>query len=710
MRTRNFIILFFVVLCNCEKLSPQPISFSSLDGPYGGNLGDVVFTQNGEIFVSAYYSEAKGIYKSTDNGLSWQHLLPSGYTYTDYLAMGINGNDVLFAGTGGGGLYRSTDKGETWVRLTEYPSIECWAIAFNDSNHIFAGNGDQGGVFKSVNDGNTWVQVLPNSVAPLAIEINNEGIIFVGTRDNFYKSTDNGISWNSFYAGLDNQIIASILTYSLLEIFVGTGYYYTGNGVYYSSDGGATWEQRGLDGKIIYSLTSDQFGAIYAGTKNNGVCKTQDQGLKWRLINEGLKNYNIFRVQMSPSNILFACSETEGGIYKSYDYGESWEITGVTAGTMRKGFITNSGDIYSATDGGVQKYNSATEKWTVFGLNEVRSVVFDRDSVLFAGTRWDGVFTSTNDGNTWEPTAAIGGAGIELFTMALYPDNSILLGTNDHIKRSTDKGASWSTIINGLQSAIVQNLSIADNVAVYATSGINLCRADNIESSFDIIKDSVYIPAGNGLAVGDEGLLILSDSFFNPGIFRSTNSGVTWIKVSERPASSISVFDNKYIVTGHGDGEIMFSSDKGDSWTTISNGLPPNSTIFWNQIDSSGFLYCAASGFGLFKSNSIVTGVDELTGEEVKDYILGNNYPNPFNPSTTISYSLPTYSDVSLIIYDILGNEIVTLVDEYQLPGLYKIEFDANKTSGINYLASGVYIYTLNAGGYIQSRKMILMK
>lgn len=711
MKTQILFIFFLVLLSNYEKLTSQPTSFSSLNGPYGGNLGDVVFTQDEEIFVSSFYSDGRGVYKSIDNSLTWKHVLPApARPWIDYFAMGVNHNDIIFAGTGGEGLYRSTDKGETWERLTEYPSSECWAIAFNDSDHIFAGNGDQGGVFKSVDDGNTWIRVLPNSVAPLAIEINNEGIIFAGTRNNFYKSSDNGISWNSFYAGLDNQIVASIFTYSLSEIFVGTGYYNVGNGVYYSSDGGETWAQRGLDGKIIYSLTSDQFGAIYAGTKSDDVYKTQDQGLTWRPINKGLKNNNIFRVQMSPSNILFACSETERGIYKSDDYGESWEITGVTAGTMRDGFITPSGNIYSATDGGVQKYNSTTEKWSVFGLNEVRNVVLDQDSILFAGTRWNGIFTSTDNGNTWEPTAAIGGEGIELFTMNLYTDNSLLLGTNDYIKRSTDKGVSWITIINGLSSAIIGNLAITNNGVIYSTSGTNLCRAADIESNFDIIRDSIYVPDRNGLASGDNGLLFLSDSYFNPGVFRSTDYGITWLKVSEIPASSISIFDNKYIVTGHGNGKIMFSFDKGDSWSTISEGLPSSSTILWNQIDANGYLYCAASGFGLFKSNAIVTSVNGFLIDELKDFVIYNNYPNPFNPTTMISYSLPSYSYVTLKIYDILGNEIVTMVDEHQLPGLYKIEFNTNIISSGKSLVSGVYIYILNAGGIIKSRKMILMK
>ena len=81
-----------------------------------------------------------------------------------------------------------------------------------------------------------------------------------------------------------------------------------------------------------------------------------------------------------------------------------------------------------------------------------------------------------------------------------------------------------------------------------------------------------------------------------------------------------------------------------------------------------------------------------------------SQYPNPFNPSTRISYILPEKVDVSLKVYDILGNEITTLVDESQQPGKYEVEFTAKG------LASGIYLYRLQAGSYSEIRKMILMK
>jgi hypothetical protein len=108
--------------------------------------------------------------------------------------------------------------------------------------------------------------------------------------------------------------------------------------------------------------------------------------------------------------------------------------------------------------------------------------------------------------------------------------------------------------------------------------------------------------------------------------------------------------------------------------------------------------------------------VTEIENENIKvipsDYVLFQNYPNPFNPGTTIKYSIasPNLSKgealvkVSMIVYDILGNEVVTLVNKEQAPGNYEVSFDASA------LSSGVYLYTIKAGSFVQTKKMLLMK
>jgi hypothetical protein len=99
------------------------------------------------------------------------------------------------------------------------------------------------------------------------------------------------------------------------------------------------------------------------------------------------------------------------------------------------------------------------------------------------------------------------------------------------------------------------------------------------------------------------------------------------------------------------------------------------------------------------------TGTEEAENEILPtEYTLYQNYPNPFNPATTIKYDLPNVSEVSLIIYDILGREVKDLVNTKQPAGRYEIKFNASP------LASGIYIYQLIAEKFISSKKMILLK
>lgn len=92
----------------------------------------------------------------------------------------------------------------------------------------------------------------------------------------------------------------------------------------------------------------------------------------------------------------------------------------------------------------------------------------------------------------------------------------------------------------------------------------------------------------------------------------------------------------------------------------------------------------------------------------VDKFSLEQNYPNPFNPSTDISYQIPISGRVSLKVYDILGKEIATLVDEYKEAGRYKVEFQS--TAGSWQLANGVYLYKLQSGDYVEVKKMIIAK
>ena len=152
------------------------------------------------------------------------------------------------------------------------------------------------------------------------------------------------------------------------------------------------------------------------------------------------------------------------------------------------------------------------------------------------------------------------------------------------------------------------------------------------------------------------------------------------------------------------------SGSRGSTWWVISawtNHFVLNRDIF---VDSG-----AKPGYSKYTyphplRQNVPTFVeeDELIA---KDFVLYQNYPNPFNPSTTLSYVIGQSSFVSLKVYDLLGNEVVTLVEEYKPAGKYEVEFNADSHSGkVRNLPSGVYFYQLQSGYFISTKSMVLLK
>ncbi|MBZ0201166.1 MAG: T9SS type A sorting domain-containing protein, partial [Ignavibacteriaceae bacterium] len=141
----------------------------------------------------------------------------------------------------------------------------------------------------------------------------------------------------------------------------------------------------------------------------------------------------------------------------------------------------------------------------------------------------------------------------------------------------------------------------------------------------------------------------------------------------------------------------------------ILAGLDPGKNYYWrvrSKLQSGEFSNYSNKG-------SFSTGAVTSTGNapSIPDvYDLKQSFPNPFNPSTIINYSIPVGGFVSLKVYDILGREIATLVDETQNAGTYNVEF--NSASGLNgnKLTSGVYFYRLQSGDFVSVKKMVLLQ
>jgi hypothetical protein len=134
-------------------------------------------------------------------------------------------------------------------------------------------------------------------------------------------------------------------------------------------------------------------------------------------------------------------------------------------------------------------------------------------------------------------------------------------------------------------------------------------------------------------------------------------------------------------------------------WTYAVNTTVTN--YHWLGVANESPAYQALLWFGI---PILVTDVVQVGSGVPEVYSLSQNYPNPFNPSTTINFAIPTASKVVLKIYDVLGREVATLLNGEKAAGNYQVDFDASK------LASGLYVYSINAGNFTSTKKMMLMK
>jgi CubicO group peptidase (beta-lactamase class C family) len=183
--------------------------------------------------------------------------------------------------------------------------------------------------------------------------------------------------------------------------------------------------------------------------------------------------------------------------------------------------------------------------------------------------------------------------------------------------------------------------------------------------------------------------------------------------VSKFPLDGISYIGNSTFGLGDNLGDENYVVYSGNSNNVTISGLSPDKKYYFrlfefnktsNTGDNALYLLAKSEKDSIDMSN---TAVDDENPE--MDFILQQNYPNPFNPTTTIRYSIPSNvkgktSNVILKVYDVLGNEVATLVNEYKTAGSYEVDFDA---AG---LSSGVYFYKLQAGSLVETKKMLLTK
>jgi len=246
-------------------------------------------------------------------------------------------------------------------------------------------------------------------------------------------------------------------------------------------------------------------------------------------------------------------------------------------------------------------------------------------------------------------------------------NNGTVVGYNHIYKgiilRTTNGGISWTKQINGTTQSLL-GVSFTDvNNGTAVGAGGTILRTTNggtnwteQTSVITTLYSVSFTDSNNGTAVGRYGT-----------IFRTTNGGTNWTEQTR---------------TG------TYNFLYGVSFTDANNG--------W-AVGEIGTILRTTNGGATFVEEG---QIDEMPTE----FLLSQNFPNPFNPSTSIQYAVSSRQFVKLTVYDLLGREIETLVNEEKPAGTYEITWYSEN------LPSGVYFYQLKAGSYLETKKMLLMK
>ncbi|MDI6804607.1 MAG: YCF48-related protein [Bacteroidota bacterium] len=380
---------------------------------------------------------------------------------------------------------------------------------------------------------------------------------------------------------------------------------------------------------------------------------------------------------------------------------------------------TNSGSVWS-----VQTMSTIDTVWS-FSDPAVNLSFIDTSTgwVLksfgtdFGDTRGAVVYKTIDGGNNWTRKVLSQSNGdfgfyiqfVDATTGWLAVAN---LGTvSGSLYKTTDGGTNWNPISSGsfiLPYFINANDGFAINVGpdipppyvILQTSdgGVNW-TTQYVDTTQGALNALHFTDVNNGWVVGSKGK-----------IFKTSNGGTNWHRISHpsmntNPNSKALHFISSTIGwigtdDGMGSRKVIHTTDAGNSWS-IQN-VPVTSSIFSISFAdiSNGWL---VSDYGVIAKYSTGVGVKNNYNNPNQFY-LNQNYPNPFNPSTVIKWQSPVSGHQTLKVYDLLGNEVVALLNEYKTAGSYEVEFNASN------LTSGVYFYRLTAGTFTETKKLVLLR
>jgi len=675
----------------------------------------------------------------------WLDPLPTGDNCYS-LSFPDSSNGWLIAG-GSGIIIHTSDGGATWDYQDSGIRDYFRTVFFVDKDHGWLGGVNTYGLIKqTTNGGRSWsTSPVPYSGAFHYVQFLDQQHGFAGEeRNRICRTTDGGLSWTD--SRVNTGVIGGMC-------FISSSYgFAVANGLFRTTDSGLTWQSVSTFGVTDLGdlFFADSLDGWFA-SNISGISRTTDGGVTWQSLTSRLSFQSLSFPEPG-----YGWAFGAAGIYASTDRGNTWTLQSTLPQIAKGKMLSRTlgyacggfGFIYRTTDGG-KNWLEISHHVTTGDLHSVHMSGPDRVWAAGGDNVIGGVIVaSTDGGQSWKTQYGPGGARFYSMAFADTGTSAWVCGFGGAAVHTTDGGQTWTSYTMPVTSTL-RKVFFRDLLHGWIAGDGVILRSTDGGASWPVYHDSAGYEYRGLYFVDDEiGWAVGGDQNSETGIvLKTTDGGISWTNQFAGQVSVLQAVTFLDPLTGWAIGGIssLYTSDGGVTWTPYAlpvnqeftsiqfvdqqNGwmagyggsvyFTSNGGFTWNAlntpttgwlediaIDRNGAGYVVGDvGVVLKVTGGIINGIKRVsTPESPSSFMLSQNFPNPFNPSTTIRYAVAHRSHVTLSVFNTLGQHIATLVNETQDAGYHDVHFDA---SG---LASGVYFYRLSAGEIAQSRELLLLK
>lgn len=653
---------------------------------------EIIYYGTGEATYFTYSYYGRGLLKSTNGGNNWtlyRNGLPE-TTYFSRIVIKPGNQNILFAALGTSGLYKSTDAGQNWSQIL---NGRCDDIIFSPDGARAYLVGSGTGYRISTNGGetfSTYSSFPMGTRAHITVCKSSPNVlystVYKDTTVRVYKSTNSGVN----YVTLPNTFTGSNQAWYDYYIYVNPN---DENNVFI----GLFDLWRTTNGKDFIKITNTSAGPVH------------------------VDHHNLDFHPSDPNTIVIA---TDGGVYLSTNRGTNW--SNINSNLNLTQFYRAASDpanpshiIGGTQDNGVQR-TLGDLKWNVVYGGDGGEVCFNpKDSrFILTENQFNAIRRSTDGGITWSnAVTGITGTGAWIAPIIAHPDsNGIFYTARQQIFKTTNNAQSWTQHSTGI-SGTVRELAISKSnpSVIIATVNNLIYKSTDDGKTFINIQNNLPARTITGIYIHPDSanVFLASLSGFGSGhIFKSVNGGINWTDISsnlpDAPANDVMFYypgfkTGTYIAAT--DVGVYISSNYGSNWMELAEGLPNTVCLNLDYNPTGNKIRVATHGRGIWEYNGIIPSVNLISPEVPTDTKLEQNFPNPFNSITNVRWQMSNAGNVKISLYNILGENITTVIQQALEPGTYRLMYDASE------LSSGIYFYSLSIDGkFFGSRIMILTK